>query len=97
MVISRAPANLAAVAGPPSPLNPLVPVPAIVVMIPAASTLRMRLLMAMISSPAAFSFTAAGSVTEAAVAGPPSPNVLPPPATVLMIPAVLILRTLFDN
>ena len=36
--------RLAAVAGPPSPLNPAVPVPAMVVMIPPGVILRMRLL-----------------------------------------------------
>src|SRR5881296_1293217 len=88
--------NSAEVAGPPSPLNPSLPLPAIVVMIPAVSTLRIRRFpaSAMYTLPAGSTATPLGSYNEAEVAGPPSPlnPCLPLPAMVLMIPAVLTLR-----
>src|SRR5437764_638988 len=88
--------NSAEVAGPPSPLNPSLPLPAIVVMVPAVSTLRIRRFpaSAMYTLPAGSTATPLGSYNEAEVAGPPSPlnPCLPLPAMVLMIPAVLTLR-----
>src|SRR6266705_3023330 len=88
--------NDAEVAGPPSPLNPSLPLPAIVVIVPAVSTLRIRRFpaSAMYTLPAGSTATPLGSYNEAEVAGPPSPSnpCLPLPAMVLMIPAVLTLR-----
>ena len=87
----------AAVAGPPSPLKPLLPVPATVVMTPAVSTLRIRWfhVSAMKRLPAPSTATSAGKNSRAAVAGLPSPlnPWLPKPATVVMTPAESTLRT----
>src|SRR5947199_2047050 len=87
--------NEAAVASPPSPLNPEVPLPAIVLMSPTVSTLRIRLFRrsAMYTLPAGSTATPLGPFNDAEVAGPPSPShpSLPLPAIVLMIPSVLTL------
>ena len=78
--------SCAAVAAPPSPLKPAVPVPATVEITPAEFTLRMRWLFhsAMYRLPARSSATPSGRSSSAAVAAPPSPRELPPPATVSM-------------
>ena len=89
--------KLAAVAGPPSPPNPWVwvrararPFPATVLMMPAASTFRMRWLSwsAMKRFPALSTATPPGAAKLASVAGPPSPLKpdVPFPATVVMTP-----------
>ena len=75
-------------AGPPSPLKPIAPVPATVVMIPVpAVTRRMRwwAVSAMKRFPVASTVAPIGKNSCAPVAWPPSPT-LPPPATVMMIP-----------
>ena len=66
----------AAVAGPPSPLNPASPVPAAVLMTPAESTLRIRWLAvsAMKRLPAPSAATPLGNLSRAEVAGPLSPT-----------------------
>src|SRR2546430_2859727 len=85
----------AEVAGPPSPLLPNVPLPAMVVMIPvAASTRRILILLesAIKTFPALSTATADGLLNSADVAGPPSPLKPPPqqlpwwpfPATVVI-------------
>jgi hypothetical protein len=88
--MARGPSNWAAVAGPPSPEKPATPVPATVVIVPVGSIRRMRSLpeSAMYSSPDGAAYTAFGSWSWAAVAGPPSPPApgVPLPATVVMIP-----------
>src|ERR1022692_977423 len=82
--------SCASVAGPPSPLNPAVPVPATVVIIPPADTFRIRWLpaSAMNRLPAASTNTPAGLDIWAAMARPPSPlnPAVPVPATVVIIP-----------
>jgi hypothetical protein len=67
--------SCAAVAGPPSPLKPAVPVPAIVVIVPPAATFRMRelLVSAIRKLPSGSATIACGALIWAAVAGPPSP------------------------
>src|ERR1035438_437679 len=81
--------NSALVAGPASPLNPSVPFPATVVMIPS-ETLRTRRLpvSAMNKLPAESTATPQGLLNSALVAGPPSPVKpdVPFPATVLITP-----------
>ena len=87
----------AAVGTPPSPLKPAVPVPATVVIVPSASTLRTRWLLAsaMYRLPLLSNTMSWGLSICAIVAGPPSPlkPALPGvPATVVITPAVSILR-----
>src|ERR1039457_3865884 len=85
----------AAVAGPPSPLKPAVPLPATVLIVPAAVTFRMRLLpSAMKRLPALSTAMPAGWNSSAEVAGPPSPlkPAVPLPATVLIVPAAVTFR-----
>src|SRR5207248_223186 len=81
----------AAVAGPPSPEKPDVPLPATVVIVPADETRRMRLLLksAIRKPPSAVAATPEGALSWAAVAGPPSPEKpdVPLPATVVIVPA----------
>ena len=80
--------SIALVAMPPSPLKPAVPLPAIVLMVPAALTNRMRLLptSAMYRLPAPSTFIPTGAFNSAVVAGPPSPLkapvIEPVPATI---------------
>src|SRR5216684_2756434 len=97
-VTPAGPFSSADVAGPPSPVWPLVPValPAKVEMIPdEATTFWTRLLpvSAMYRSPPALSVTPAGDFSSAAVAAPPSPEdpELPDalPATVEIVPDAL--------
>jgi hypothetical protein len=80
----------ALVATPPSSENPGIPVPATVVMMPVASTRRMRLLVvsAMKTLPSASAATPKGLYSWALVATPPSPENpgVPIPATVVMMP-----------
>ena len=81
----------ALVAAPPSPENPAVPVPAIVVIIPVATVIFLILLLdwsAKYTSPEGTTHTPTGVFTVAAVASPPSPvnDAVPVPARVLMIP-----------
>ena len=83
--------SLAAVATPPLPPKPCVPVPAMVEMFPVGtSTLRMRWLSrsAMWRLPEPSNATPTGILSLAAVAAPPSPSkpLVPDPATVEMIP-----------
>ena len=84
----------AAVAGPPSPANPWVPLPTTVVMMPLVSMRRMRESRASLryTSPAASNTIPVTPFTCAAVAGPPSPSELPPPATLTRLPLESILR-----
>ena len=86
----------AAEAGPPSPDGRDEPVPAIVVIVPAAETLRIRLFSAslMTKPPSGVGSTSVGEFSEAAVAGPPSPENadLPLPATVVIVPFAATLR-----
>lgn len=89
------PHNFAAVAGPPSPVCPTAPVPAIVVMMPEVSTFRIRALWSpMYRLPAMSRSMPHGCFKLAAVAGPPSPEApnSPLPATVVMIPDASTLR-----
>ncbi len=67
--------NSAEVAGPPSPLKPATPVPAMVEIMPFGVTLRMRLLLPSRNSrsPALSRITLAGPNISAAAAAPPSP------------------------
>ena len=85
----------AAAGGPPSPAAPGVPVPATLVIVPVASTRRMRLspVSAMRKPPPMIGATLEGAFSEAWTAGPrsPSPSAWPP-ATVVMIPLVLTRR-----
>src|SRR5262245_53837858 len=87
----------AEVAGPPSPENPLAPVPATVRMMPSGVTFRTRWLLgsAMYRSPAVSTATSAMPLNCAEMAGPPSPAEprAPVPATVVITPAALTLRT----
>ena len=79
----------AAVAAPPSPEKPAVPVPATVVMTPVkASTRRTRTPSPKYRLPTASTASRAGLLMFAAVAGPPSPEKpdVPVPATVVMTP-----------
>src|SRR5262245_12546533 len=82
--------NWAAVAGPPSPALPFMPLPATVVITPAADTRRTRKLpvSAITRPPSAVGPTAYGRLICAAVAGPPSPENprVPVPATVVIVP-----------
>src|SRR5262245_11322821 len=66
----------AAVAGPPSPEKPSVPLPATVVIVPVDETLRIRLLIASAirNPPSRVAATATGRSSLALVAGPPSPE-----------------------
>src|SRR4051812_38865805 len=86
----------AAVAGPPSPEKPGAPFPAIVVIVPPESILRIRLLLlsARSTEPAGPSATAVGWFRAAAVAGPPSPlyPAAPVPAIVVITPPGLTFR-----
>lgn len=85
-----------AVAGPPSPESPGLPLPATVVMIPSGVTFRTRLAdcSAMKRLPCESTAIARTVSKLAAVAGPPSPVVLvPPPATVRMVPSAVTFRT----
>ncbi len=88
--------NSALVAGPPSPEDPAVPLPATVVMMPLLSILRIRLFResAIYTLPAPSRATPIGRFRLAEVAGPPSPEnpAVPVPAMVEMIPAELTLR-----
>ncbi len=81
--------NSALVAGPLSPLKPVVPFPATVVITPF-ETLRMRLLpvSAMYRLPAESTATPSGPFNSALVAGPLSPlkPCVPFPATVVITP-----------
>ncbi len=83
--------SLAAVAGPPSPEYPNLPVPATVVMTPEVSTLRILWLSrsAMKRLPEESTATPEGRESSADVAAPPSPEypARPVPATVEMSPA----------
>src|SRR5437773_5198003 len=89
-------ARLALVARPPSPPKLYVPFPATVVMMPEATTSRMRWLFvsAMYRLPAASTATPVGPARLAFVAGPPSPPKpeVPVPATVVMKPDAATLR-----
>src|SRR4051794_18298482 len=82
-------ASAAAVAGPPSPENPNVPVPAAVVITPVGDTRRIRLFAwsATRKPPSGVAATPTGKNSPAAVAGPPSPENVPAPvpATVKML------------
>jgi hypothetical protein len=82
------PNNDAEVALPPSPEKPAVPLPATVVMMPLADTFWIRFArLAMKRFPEASTATPWGKYKDAEVAGPPSPGALvPPPATVVMMP-----------
>ncbi len=86
-----------AVAGPPSPEEPPVPLPATVVRMPLVDTLRMRLLelSAMKRLPALFTATLEEKKSEPLVAGPPSPEkpAVPLPATVETVPSRPTLMT----
>src|SRR5581483_2060735 len=77
----------AAVAGPPSPVEPGVPLPATVVIVPSGAIRRIRLFppSATKSEPSPATTTWRGARSWAAVAGPPSP--LQPPTPV---PATLV-------
>ena len=83
-------ARRASAAGPPSPLKPYSPVPAIVVRVPEESTRRIRLfrLSAMKRLPAPSTTTPSGRCNCTATAGPWSPLKpgSPVPATVVMVP-----------
>src|SRR5438552_17933212 len=81
-------------AGPPSPEEPIVPLPATVLMTPFGVTLRIRLKSAMNRLPVASAATPWGAPRDALVAGPPSPEpaLLPLPATVLIIPSRVTFR-----
>src|ERR1017187_4129964 len=87
-------------AGPPSPCQPVVLLPAMVVTIPVlAVTMRMRWLRrsAIYRLPDLSTAIPAGLASRALVAGPPSPAnppAPPSPATVVMIPLVSTFRTL---
>jgi hypothetical protein len=80
----------AAVAAPPSPADPPVPVPATVVIVPPGDTRRTRWLprSAIRKPPSAVAATPAGEVSWAAVAALPSPAdpAVPVPATVVIVP-----------
>ena len=88
----RSPPNCAAVAGPPSPEKPSVPLPATVSMIPVA-TVTLRTFGAVLVSPK-YTLPSRSVASDhglricAAMAGPPSPvdPATPVPATVVMIP-----------
>src|ERR1035437_6455492 len=83
--------NSAEIAGPPSPLKPAVPFPATGLIGPAGVTFRMLFEKKsdMKRLPAPSTATPSG-ITDAKVAGPPSPldRSFPLPATVLIVPAV---------
>jgi len=86
---STSPRNVAAVAWPASPVKPLLPVPANVVITPTGVILRTRLseLVLTYRLPAASKAAAMGLASCAAVASPPSPeNPKDVPATGLIIP-----------
>ena len=89
--------NRALVAAIPSPLNPPVPVPATVLMLPDVSTLRTRSFPASTIKrlPAGSIAMPVGKLKSALVAAIPSPlnPSVPVPATVLMLPDVSTLRT----
>ena len=91
------PCSSAAVAGPPSPVVPSVPLPARVVMMPSGATLRTTKfpLSAMSRLPEASTYRPVGSLSSAWEAGPLSPvyPAVPVPATVVMMPLVSTLRT----
>src|SRR5580692_8446185 len=92
--------NDAEVAGPPSPENPRLPLPATVVMIPViADTLRMRLLLvsAIKRLPEASTATLAGLFNNAEVAGPPSPEKLPLFTPSAPLPATVVMTPLDDT
>lgn len=82
----------ALVAGPLSPLNPGVPLPATVVIVPVVSILRIRSLaeLAIYILPLLSTATSSGEEILALVAAPPSPLKpdTPSPATVVIIPVV---------
>src|SRR5512139_3235054 len=86
--------NVAAVAGPPSPLKPISPVPATVVMIPSGLIFRIREFDPKYNAPSLATTASIRYRNEACVAGPPSPqgfvdgeHALPFPAKVVMIPS----------
>src|SRR5207244_2835086 len=87
------PNSLAAVAGPPSPVEPeLVSVPATVVIVPPGETRRIAWLevSAIRKPPSAVAATPSGKLSLAAVAGPPSPvepDTVSVPATRVIVPA----------
>ena len=86
---------MALVAGPLSPLKPLLPLPATVVMKPVLVViLRMQLfcVSAINRLPAPSRNTLVGELSAALVAGPPSPPKLavPSPATVVMMPVLAV-------
>ena len=87
----------ASVASPPSPDNPCVPRPAIVVMVPLGSTLRTTPFegMAIYRLPIESTANPLGNESRAAVAGPPSPAKpsSPLPATVVILPSSEMRRT----
>ena len=89
-------ASSACVAGLPSPVNPGVPVPATVVIVPSAETRRIRLLTvsAIRKPPSGSEATPCGAASCALVAGPPSPKepADPVPATVVIVPSAATLR-----
>src|SRR5262245_16369875 len=91
------PESCAEVAGPPSPLKPNCPLPATVLINPFGVTLRTRWLAAseMNRSPNVSTATPAGPESCAEAAGPPSPLKpnCPLPATVLINPFGVTLRT----
>ena len=91
MAMSPGPLTPASVAGPPSPSESDVPLPATVVMTPSGPTRRIRpdVVCAMKRLPSGPSSTASGTMTLASVAGPPSPRmpVISPPATVVIVPS----------
>src|ERR1022692_2639297 len=92
--------NCALVAGPPSPLKPEFPLPATVLMLPP--TLKRRITLALESEryrlPVVVSKDSPLMLLKVAErAGPPSPPEVPlpwPPATVLMVPLGVTMRTL---
>ena len=89
--------SCAALAGPPSPAKPWMPLPATVVMTPLALTLRMRpdAVSAIRKPPSGVTATSPGLFSFAAVAAPPSPLPVsgkPPPASVTMMPVVVTWR-----
>ena len=78
----------AEVAGPPSPENPLLPLPATVAMMPLVDTFRIRWLSTMKRLPEPSTPTLPGLDNDDEIAGPPSPSnaLVPLPATVVIVP-----------
>src|SRR5215471_1855285 len=90
------PLMLAEVAGPPSPVDPALPLPATVAMIPSGEIRRMRRLPESQTYRFPFGSSARlpGPLSDAFSAGPPSPENpgMPVPATVLTVPSAAIFR-----